>query len=123
MKIRTTLFFCGFLVAGFMQGIVLGQSTPGDSTNSQLEITAAAKKDSVDGELIFDTIEIKGKVEKPGVIVIPKRLEPEMKEVELTRSFTKEVKEGVGEIMKPEKELRKVDRVESIKKTVERKRK
>ena len=54
---------------------------------------------------------------------MPKRVEPELGEVELTRSFKKEMKDGVGEIPKPDKELGRVDRVKSIKKTVERKRK
>ena len=54
---------------------------------------------------------------------MPKRVEPEIGEIALERSFNKEVKEGVGEIPKPEKELRRLDRIESIKKTVERKRK
>jgi hypothetical protein len=79
--------------------------------------------DSTGDELVLETIEIKGRVEKPGVIILPKRVEPTMKEVELDRSFQQEVKEGVGEIPKPEEALGKVERIESIKKTVGRKRK
>jgi len=74
-------------------------------------------------EIVLDEIEIKGRVDKPGVIIVPKRVEPEMSKIELERSFSKEIKEGVGEIPKPEKELKELDRVKSIKKTLKRKRK
>ena len=108
------------IVLGLVSGTV-AQTTAGDSSANQ-----TARIDSTDratGEMILDEIEIRGKVEKPGVIVMPKRIEPELGEVELTRSFKKEMKQGVGEIPKPEKELGSVDRVKSIKKTVKRKRK
>jgi hypothetical protein len=88
-------------------------------TNADTETTI----DSENGEMVLGVIEIKGKVEKPGVIIMPKRVEPQIAEMDLERSFNKEVKEGVGEIPTPERELRRVDRIESIKKTVERKRK
>jgi hypothetical protein len=113
------IVFCGIFYLG---STVQAQSAQRDSTVRQ----DAVRVDSTDndsGEMILDEIEIRGKVEKPGVIVMPKRVEPELGEVELTRSFKKEMKEGVGEIPKPEKELGRVDRVKSIKKTVERKRK
>ena len=73
-----------------------------------------------DGELVLDAIEIKGRVEKPSVIIMPKRIEPEVGEVELERDFEQELKEGIGEIPKPEDDMNKVERVQSIKKTVER---
>jgi hypothetical protein len=82
-----------------------------------------AVSDTVDGEIVLESIEIKGSVEKPGIIIMPKRVEPELGEVDLERSFQKEVKQGVGEIPKPEKELNAVEEVKSIKKTVDRKRK
>jgi len=82
-----------------------------------------ALRDTVQRDLVFEVIEIQGEVEKPGVIIIPRRLEPELNQVELERSFKKEMKDGIGEIPKPTQELKKVDRVESIKKAVQRKRK
>jgi hypothetical protein len=92
-----------------------------DTTRTNAETETAV--DSESGEMVLGVIEIKGKVEKPGVIIMPKRVEPRIAEMDLERSFNKEVKEGVGEIPTPERELRRVDRIESIKKTVERKRK
>jgi hypothetical protein len=71
-------------------------------------------------ELVLDVIEIKGRVDKPSVIIMPKRIEPEVGEVELERDFEQELKEGIGEIPRPEDDMNKVERVQSIKKTVER---
>jgi hypothetical protein len=73
-------------------------------------------------EIILDDIAIKGEVEKPSVIILPKRLEPEMNEVDLERSFKREVKEGAGDVPKPDKALGQVEPVKSIKKTIEKKR-
>ena len=95
-----------------------GLSNNNDSGNQNF-----IQPDTTVQEIVLETIEIKGKIEKPGVIIIPKRLEPKLKEKQLERSFQKEVKEGVGEIPTPEKELTKVERVTSIKKIVERERK
>lgn len=98
------------------------QTVGQDSTNRQVVARADSSRNS-SGEMILEEIEIRGKVEKPGVIILPKRVEPELSDVELKRSFKKEVEKGVGEILKPEKELGSVERIKSIKKTVERKRK
>ena len=73
-------------------------------------------------DLVLEDIEIKGKVEKPGVYVMPKRIEPELEEMELGRSFQNELKDGVRVVPKPDTELGEVDKVNSITKAVERKR-
>jgi hypothetical protein len=116
-----------FWILTFCGGLVLiseaeTQTVEQDSTKKQISMEAASTMDS-SGEMILDVIEIKGKVEKPGVIIMPKRVEPELSDVELKRSFKKEVEEGSGDILKPDKELGSVDHIKSIKKTVERKRK
>jgi len=99
------------------------QTAAQDTTGKSPIPTKDAKIDSLSGEMVLDVIEIKGRVEKPGVIIVPKRVEPKLKEVELERNFKREVQEGIGEIPKPEKELRTVEKVKSVKKIVERKRK
>ena len=81
-----------------------------------------AKTARADDEILLDEIQITGKVEKPGVIIMPKRIEPELDELTLKRSFQKEVKESMGDMPKPESILQEIDHVKSIKKTVERKR-
>jgi len=56
------------------------------------------------------------------VIIVPRRIEPEIKDVELKRSFEEELK-NAGDAPKPDEKLGEVEQVESIKKAVERKRK
>ena len=119
------IFFMGcmvFAMACNLPRTVRAQTVTQDTTKQKLEGKVALPDSSAE-EIVLNVIYIKGKVEKPGVIVMPKRVEPELEGVELERSFKKEVKEGIGDIPKPEKELSKVERVESIKKTVKRKRK
>ena len=111
-----------YAIACNLPGTVQAQKVTQDTTKQKLE-SQIALPDSSAEEFVLDDIYIKGNVEKPGVIVMPKRVEPELEKVELERSFKREVKEGIGDIPKPEKELREVERVESIKKTVKRKRK
>jgi hypothetical protein len=94
---------------------------PEDSTNHVVQKSGQTPW-GADHEIILDEIDIQGTVEKPSVIVVPKRIEPNLQEVELNRSFEKEVKEGVGEIPKSDEILRKVEPVPSIKKSIEKKR-
>jgi hypothetical protein len=101
----------------------MAQTTQPDSVKQRPDEKIQIQTESVEGEIVLGTIEIRGKVDKPGVIIMPKRVEPEIGEMELERSFKKELSEGVGEIPKPEKALRRLDTVKSIKKTVERERK
>ena len=102
---------------------VFGQSAVKDTTKTKTDSLRTTPADTVNGELVLEAIEIKGRVEKPSVIIMPRRIEPEMGDVALERSFDKEVKEGSAEMKQLGKELNKVDRVKNIKKTVERKRK
>ena len=74
------------------------------------------------GVLILEDIQIHGEVQSPGVMIIPRRVEPELKERELSRSFQTELKQG-GTIVKPEDELRSLERVKSIRKALEKERK
>lgn len=98
--------------------------TAPEDTSKTVNKKAEKKKDAPkEEEMVLEEIQIQGKVDKPGVIIMPKRVEPEMKKIELERNFSKEIKQGVGEIPKPKKELRNLDRVKSIKKTLKRKRK
>ena len=70
----------------------------------------------------MEIIEIQGKIERPGVIIVPKRVETEIEEIELERSFQQEVKEEIGQIPEPDRELQQVDRIESIKETIQKER-
>ena len=111
------------LLASSLFSQVWSETTASQDSLSQLPSSPEIYKSEETDELVLDEIEIKGKVEKPGVIILPKRVEPEMGEVELGRSFKREVKDGIGDLPKAEDVLGKVERVNSIKKTVERNRK
>lgn len=104
-------------------GIVTAQETKVDTSAASSVKVAKSGNNGDSEEMVLDVIEIKGHVEKPGVTIIPKRIEPEMEEKDINRSFDDEVKKGVGEILTPDEALREVDRVKSIKKTLEKKRK
>jgi hypothetical protein len=84
---------------------------------------STVKKTGTTEEIVLDSIEIKGHVDKPGVIILPKRVEPKIKAKELDRDFNSEVRQGVGEIVEPKEALQRVEPVKSIKKTVEKDRK
>ncbi len=119
MRARILFIFLGFsLVSRSGYSDSGGQAALPDSTKVQ----EGAKKGN-GKELILEDIEIKGRVEKPGVIIVPKRISPEIKEVEINRSFEAEMKNGVGDVPQPEKALRRLEPVENIKKAVEKERK
>jgi len=123
MKQRLTIIFIVILIAGF--GTVAGAGTDTSLIEREREQHSVAAVSPTAGsgeEIELDAIDIQGRVEKPSVIIMPKRIEPEMGNLEMERSFEKEVKAGIGETPNPETVLHQVDRVESIKKTVERKR-
>ncbi len=101
---------------------VKGQEAVQDSSRRGLRMTAAGDTSATE-ELVLDEIQIRGRIERPSVLIMPKRVEPELEEVELDRSFKKEVKEGVGEVPTPDRELGRVDRVQNVKKTIKKKRK
>ena len=94
-----------------------------DSVTGSTAVRRTTRPDSASGEILLQDIEIKGNVEKPGVVLLPKRLEPETEGMDLERDFEKELKKGTSEVPKPEKELQNIERVESIKKAINKKRK
>jgi hypothetical protein len=126
MKMGKSIVFFIVLVCetGFFPRFILADDFAAAADTSHEMIKKADQSQRKDGgdEVILDEIEIKGKIEKPGLIILPKRIEPEMEEIELERSFKKEVKEGMGEIQKPDEATGKVEDIHSIKKAVKRKR-
>ena len=122
----TTGIGCVIMAFVLLAANAWAQGARSDSTQAKNNTgsTAAAVRDSSNtGDVIvLDSIEIRGRVQKPGVLLVPKRVTPEMGKMELNRSFDKELKEAGG-LPRVDKELRKVDRVESVKKAVEKERK
>ncbi|HEX9934848.1 MAG TPA: hypothetical protein VGB38_06590 [bacterium] len=117
MKIRTTLLF--WILQPFL--VFSAMPVPGDSSK-----TASPQHDSPrqgsGNEILLEEIDIHGVLEQPSVIIVPKRIEPDLEQMELSRSFDQEVKENVGDMPKQDEPLRKVEPVPSIKKTIEKKR-
>ncbi|MBN1895513.1 hypothetical protein JW906_13530 [bacterium] len=114
----------GFLVFALSVPSAEPQGSPSAPLPDSVRVSTgnpAAAADS-SGEMLLDEIEIQGHVEKPGVIIVPQRIEPEIKDIELKRSFEEELK-NAGDAPRPDEKLGKVEQVESIKKAVERKRK
>jgi hypothetical protein len=106
------------VVLPIFSSVSLCQQPPADAVRDSVRSSPATEN----GELILDQIDIQGSIEKPGVIVLPSRVDPEMGEIELERSFDTEVKDGAEALPQPEEELGQVDGVKSIKKAVERQR-
>jgi hypothetical protein len=109
----------------FYQAICVLSSTPSAADTSRkapVKPGSAQAAKPADKEIMLGEIEIQGALEKPSVIIVPKRIEPELKEKELSRSFEQEVKQSAGEIPKQDESLRKVEPAPSIKKTIEKKR-
>ena len=122
---RGFIFCCLAIGCMLLAANTWAQSGKSDSMQVKNPVqTAAVVRDSSNAEniIVLDSIEIRGSVQKPGVLLVPKRVAPEMGKMELNRSFDKELKEAGG-LPRVEKELRKVDRVESVKKAVEKERK
>jgi hypothetical protein len=108
----------GVLLVSFF--VIADEIEKNDMADSLLQVQS--KEHSETEEIVLDAIEIIGNVEKPGVIILPKRIEPEIGKVELNRSFKREVEEDVGEVFQPGKALHQIEELKSIKKAVEKNR-
>lgn len=111
-------FMGDFLFILIFSGILLSQQAPADADQDSVSVNPVTE----DGELVLDEIDIQGHIEKPGVIVLPRRVDPEMGEIELDRSFDNEVKSDVETLPEAEEALGEVEGIQSIKKAVERQR-
>ncbi|HDQ45596.1 MAG TPA: hypothetical protein ENN17_08890 [bacterium] len=114
MMFFSLLLSCGLAGSGYCD--------PESMTNPDSSQVKAQDAGSDEGELVLEAIEIRGRVERPGVIILPKRMTPHIKEVEINRSFEEEVKNGVGDLPQPDQVLRRLEPVNNIKKAVEKER-
>lgn len=75
-------------------------------------------------EMELESISIEAIIEKPNVDIIPKRIEPELEEVEFVeRSFERELKEAPKDMLLLDDDLDRVAKLEGIKKILEKKKK
>ena len=111
------LFFI-FIIIGNIFAQNPKQDTLTVKTNEIAEDTVVV--DTVSDELILEEITIEGEIDRPNVIIMPKRVETDMEKIDLEREFSKEINQAEGELPELEEELRKIESIESIKKTVKR---
>ena len=99
--------------------------SPAAADSVKLQHGPSVNRDTTGGgnEILLDDIQIQGEVEKPSVIILPKRIEPEMEDDALDRSFSNEINKSAGEVQTPDKAISRVEPVKSIKKELEKKRK
>ncbi len=75
-------------------------------------------------EMELETIAIEAIIEKPNVDIIPKRVAPELEEVEFVeRSFDRELKEIPKDLLLLDDDLDRVSKLEGFKKLLEKKNK
>lgn len=99
----------------------VAQNSENDSTDTlSTQVLNQNQPDTTSNELILDEINIKGEIDRPNVIIMPTRVETEVKKIELERKFSKEVNKIQGEIPELQEELRKIENIKSIKKTIKR---
>lgn len=99
------------------------QTTQADTVHAKPK-AAATKLDTAKApvEMELESISIEAIIEKPNVDIIPKRMEPELEEVEFVeRSFERELKEVPKDMLLLEDDLDRVAKLEGIKKMLEKK--
>jgi hypothetical protein len=121
----------------FLPALAAAQTAPGsvraaaaDTVKTQTPVKPAAvsrpaKPDSAaEEEMELEAIAIEAIIEKPNVDIIPKRVVPELEEVEFVeRSFDRELKEVPKDLLLLDDDLDRVVRLEGLRKLVEKKKK
>ena len=90
------LLFTIFINMIFISSSLLfAQDTTGANSDSSKTVQSTADIDIGQEDVILEEIDIKGEIEKPRVSILPKRIEPELGELEfIDRSFENELKQG-----------------------------
>jgi hypothetical protein len=123
-----------FALAGFLPARSLAQNQRQPAASDTLkpknmnpgQTPAAAQSDSskLAAEMELESISIEAIIEKPNVDIIPKRLAPELEEVEFVeRSFDRELKEAPKDLLLLDDDLDRVAKLEGLKKLLEQKKK
>jgi hypothetical protein len=94
-------------------------SKPAEASRSAKPDSSAAKE-----EMELEAISIEAIIEKPNVDIIPKRVTPDLEEVEFVeRSFDRELKEVPKDLLLLDDDLDRVAKLEGLKKLLEKKKK
>lgn len=105
-------------IFGWVLGMWMMVNASVDTTQTALSPSEGSSK-----EIELEEIVIQGSPEGPSVIIVPKRIEPEMNQDPLERSFKEELNKEFNKVPQPNELLHQIEDVESIKKTVEKERK
>jgi len=108
----------GIFILGWVLGMGMALHASGDTTHATLPSLQGSSK-----EMELEEIVIQGSPEAPSVIIVPKRIEPEMNQDPLERSFKEELNKEFNKVPQPNELLHQIEDVKSIKKTVEKERK
>jgi hypothetical protein len=125
---RTFMLFC---VLSFFPALAAAQTAASETkadtlkSKSPASLLRAAKPDSAAvQETELEAIAIEAVIEKPNVDIIPKRIEPELEEVEFVeRSFDRELKEVPKDLLLLDDDLDRAAKLDGIKKHLENKKK
>ncbi|MFO7891092.1 MAG: hypothetical protein R6V04_12235 [bacterium] len=98
----------------------IAQNSKKDTVSSATKELNQNPSDTVSNELILDEISIKGEIDRPNVTIMPKRVETDVKKIDLERKFSEEVNKAQGEVPELKEELRKIENIESIKNTMKK---
>lgn len=119
-----TLFWLILIIFG-VPTLLLGQVkavSPDSSANNVAasdSIDQIAEMVSTDGDIILDEIDIQAEIEKPRVAILPKRLDPELGELEFVdRSFDRELKSFSQEVLIEDDRLFTPNKIENLKKKI-----
>ncbi len=88
------------ILPGLVIGLLLGGifTTPGWAQKKSPAVKKQAKSSS--GEMVLKAFHVEARIEKPSVSIVPKRIQPKLKEVEFVRrSFSQEIKDVPKELL------------------------
>ncbi len=108
----------GIFIFGWILGMGVTMYASGDTSRVALPSLQGSPK-----EIELEEILIQASPEAPSVIIVPKRIEPEMNQDPLERSFKEELNKEFNKVPQPNELLHQIEDVESIKKTIQKERK
>jgi hypothetical protein len=123
MKSNRTVWPAVFAVAAILPAVAAAGDATTDSARVSIPKDPVASGRPASDEILLDDIDIQGEAEKPSVIILPKRVEPDVPKSEPERSFGEEVrKAAIGDADHADRAIGVLEPVKSIKKAVEKNR-
>jgi len=99
-------------------------SLPALAQEKKIEKVKPKPKVNQTGEIKLDDLILQGMIEKPSVSIVPKRIEPDLEEVEfITRKFDRELKMVPEELFDIQLEKRKIQKIHDVDKILKKSRK